>query len=393
MERKIGEIFEYKGKTYKVVESKLNLCSHCSFGEVCGGRTMIVTGNCISTNRFDKKNVIFKEVKNMEKEINIAEILKDKPQGIRLYSPIFGECAFCSVQNITDSISVKKHNGEEELFNSKGLYCTLGEVMLYPSKGMRDWSKITWKKGDVLVSNDDDIHIIFNGFSKDDYTTFEGEHYVSLSERRYISYLSMQKTQGYHIEYDKDAAQTYINTIEKKMGGKLNRETLEIEKAQTDFKDGDIVAVDLERKNIRIFKEKENENNFCRGKYYIGFSFNDEGKLIQTFENYRADCTSDRLATEEEKQQLFDALAKGNKAWDAEKKIIVDLKHKIGFKPFDKVIVFDETKKEWKCDIFSNKTKDANGDVCALCIGGVYYNILPYEGNESLLGTTKDVED
>lgn len=32
MERKIGEIFEYKGKYYRVVESKLNLCyPYCAF--------------------------------------------------------------------------------------------------------------------------------------------------------------------------------------------------------------------------------------------------------------------------------------------------------------------------------------------------------------------------
>lgn len=332
----------------------------------------------------------------MEKELNIAEILKDKPQGIRLYSPIFGECAFCTVQNITDSISVKKHNGEEELFNSKGLYCTLGEVMLYPSKEMRDWSKITWKKGDVLVSNDDDSHIIFNGFSKDDYTTFEGEHYVGLSERRYISYLSMQNTQGYHIEYDKDAAQTYINTIEKRLGGKLNRETLKIEKAQPEFKDGDIVVTDAipslwYSKCIFILKGNLNTGE-SRANSYIFYNINNNHISFDVLDTIIKERNI-HLATEEEKKQLFKALANEGKDWDAEKKIIVDLKHKIGFKPFDKVIVFDETKKEWKCDIFSNKTKDANGDVCALCIGGVYYNILPYEGNESLLGTTKDVED
>ena len=34
----------------------------------------------------------------MKEKINIAAILKDKPNGIRLYSPIFGECAFCYVR-------------------------------------------------------------------------------------------------------------------------------------------------------------------------------------------------------------------------------------------------------------------------------------------------------
>ena len=86
----------------------------------------------------------------MESKINVAEILKDKPQGIRLYSPIFGECAFCFVREETDDICVKKHNGEKAFFDSKGLYNTLGECLLFPSREMRDWGKFAWKKGDVL---------------------------------------------------------------------------------------------------------------------------------------------------------------------------------------------------------------------------------------------------
>ena len=182
----------------------------------------------------------------MEEKINIAEILKDKPKGIRLYSPIFGECAFSFVREDTNEIFVKKHNGLIDYFNSKGLYNILGECLLFPSRNMRDWSKFLWKKGDILVSNDNDSHIIFEGFSKDDYTTFEGKYSINVSKKRYVSYLYMQKTQNYHIEYDKDATQTYINTIEEIFGGKLNRETLEIEK-QTEFKDGDVVFVRLKR--------------------------------------------------------------------------------------------------------------------------------------------------
>ena len=182
----------------------------------------------------------------MKKEINIAAILKDKPKGIRLYSPIFGECAFSFIQDVTDAICVTKHNGGREFFNTKGLYETLGECLLFPSKSMRDWSKVTWKKGDVLVSNDSDSHIIFTGFSKNDYTTFGGKHWISVSEKRYISYLDAQKTQCYHIEDDKEDAQTYINTIEERLGVKLNLETLEIE----DFKDGAYWAINEFLKNL-----------------------------------------------------------------------------------------------------------------------------------------------
>lgn len=324
----------------------------------------------------------------MEAKINIAAILKDKPQGIRLYSPIFGECAFCSVQNITDSISVKKHNGEEELFNSKGLYCTLGEVMLYPSKEMRDWSKITWKKGDVLVSNDDDSHIIFNGFSKDDYTTFEGEHYVGLSERRYIFYLSMQNTQGYHIEYDKDAAQTYINTIEKRLGGKLNRETLKIEKAQPEFKDGDIVVTDAipslwYSKCIFILKGNLNTGE-SRANSYIFYNINNNHISFDILDTIIKERNI-HLATEEEKKQLFKALANEGKDWDADKKEVIALKPLWTPKAFDKVLVKDETYESWKPALFWKRV-DAQDLHPYMIIGGKRYRYCePYEGNENLL--------
>ena len=77
----------------------------------------------------------------MEEKINIAAILKDKQNGLRLYSPIFGDCTFCYVREDTNDICVKKHNGVKEFFDSKGLYYNTGEVMLFPSKEMRDWSK------------------------------------------------------------------------------------------------------------------------------------------------------------------------------------------------------------------------------------------------------------
>lgn len=70
----------------------------------------------------------------MEEMINIAKILKNKPKGTRLYSPIFGECVFDFIQNTTNDVCVKKHNGEKAYFNSEGLYNTLGECLLFPSK-------------------------------------------------------------------------------------------------------------------------------------------------------------------------------------------------------------------------------------------------------------------
>lgn len=62
MERKIGETFEFKGKTYKVIESLCNICDNCAFSGECDA-TETVVGSCCCTSRLDGKNVIFKEVK------------------------------------------------------------------------------------------------------------------------------------------------------------------------------------------------------------------------------------------------------------------------------------------------------------------------------------------
>lgn len=96
-----------------------------------------------------------------------------------------------------------------------------------------------------------------------------------------------------------------------------------------------------------------------------------------------------RYATEEEKQQLFDALSKKDKAWDAEKKMIVDLKKKVELKPFDKVVVRCSEADRWSIDFFSYKAP--NGYICT---GDAWFGYcLPYnEETAKLIGTTKNME-
>ena len=322
----------------------------------------------------------------MEEKINIAEILKDKQKGIRLYSPIFGECTYCYVREDTNDIFVKKHNGLMDYFNSEGLYFALGEVMLFPSKEMRVWDKFAWKKGDILVSNDNDSHIIFEGFSKDDYTTFEGKYSINVSKKRYVSYLYMQKTQNYHIEYDKDATQTYINTIEEIFGGKLNRETLEIEK-QPEFKDGDVLFVKCnDSAFIEIFEYSKKNGDLCDHA-----SLDITNQILDISGKYiirKDEITELRLATEEEKKQLFSALANKGKDWDSKKKKVVNLKPKFDeLKPFDKVVVRCSEADRWSIDFFSYKVH--NGYICT---GDAWFGYcLPYNDETAhLIGTTDE---
>ena len=332
----------------------------------------------------------------MEEKINIAEILKDKPKGIRLYSPIFGECAFSFVQEETDDICVKQHNGEKAFFNSKGLYNILGECLLFPSKEMRDWRKFAWKKGDVLISNDYGTEVIFYNWYDDTYTNFYGKHRLDSENKNNIKYNDafLCITGRYSLE-DKDAAQTYINTIEERLGGKLNRETWEIEK-QPEFKDGDILSnpsTALSKNHIFIFSKFNKYKDF---EYHVALTASGEITIPTSHGVWCRKDSGVKYATEEEKQQLFSALAKEGKAWDSEKKQIVDLKPKVDeLKPFDKVLVRDYLEDKWMPNFFS--CYDGTSEYKYGCIAGNSDNVvfskycIPYnEETKHLLGTTDE---
>ena len=326
----------------------------------------------------------------METKINIAEILRNKPRGIKLYSPIFGDCTYCHVCEDTNDICVKKHNGVIEYFNSEGLYFALGEVMLFPSKEMRDWSKFLWKKGDVLVSNGYSKKVIFYDWYDDTYTNFYGKHLLYSEDKNNIKYNNtfICTTGRYYLE-DKDAAQTYIKTIEERLCGKLNRETLEVEKAQPEFKDGDIAFADYGNKQY-IFIVTGRTSSYDGYTSFISLDLNHMTLSLGCKTSFfKKDLCELRLATEEEKIKLFDALTMEGKYWDAEKKQIVDLKPKCEFKPFDKVIVRCSKADKWSIDFFSYKV--SNGYICT---GDAWFGYcLPYnEETSHLLGTTDDWE-
>ena len=329
----------------------------------------------------------------MENKINIAEILKDKPQGTKLYSSACGKCNLVSVDDKSFKISFYNSkfgfmNGGEGYLDKNGKLYDDGECIIFPSKEMRDWSKFAWKKGDVLVSNDGGTEVIFDKWYDDTYTNFYSKHYLNSEDENNIKYNEafLCTTERYSLE-DKDTAQTYINTIEKRLGGKLNLDTLEIEKTQPEFKDGDIVALVVRKcTHIAIFQSRQ--------EAYIGFHAvlcqNDELLLEEPFREDVGDIEL-RLATDSEKQQLFDVLAKDGKAWDAEKKQVVDLKPKWTPKPFDRVITRNAADDVWTANFFSHM--DSHGEyVTIACVGGYTY-CLPYnEETAKLIGTTNNWE-
>lgn len=328
----------------------------------------------------------FNEKLIMEKELNIAAILKDKPQNTRLWSPIFGDVYLKDVTDVNNNMIRITHHGVDNIFMNNGKVWASGDVCLFPSRWINDWQKFAWKKGDILVSNDNDSHIIFEGFSKDDYTTFEGKHWTCVSIKRYISYLDAQNTQDYHIEDDKAAAQTYINTVEERLGGKLNLETLEIEQPKREFKDGDIV-VHEESHCIYLLEKWDYIMNriFYHARLDIHFPIGLEYSLASDYLEYPVI----RHATDSEKQQLFDALAKKGKRWNPGTKTIEDLPKKCEFKAMDWCLMRDK-KETWKLCQFSFFVGDYEAPYNA--VGGNWFDkCIPYnEETKHLLGTTDE---
>lgn len=321
----------------------------------------------------------------METKINIAKILKNKPEGTKLWTDMFGSVTLYVVTDACDAFQVKHHN-KEPWFDEDGKLYKEGVLCIYPSKSMHDWEKFSWKKGDVLVSKDN-VHIIFEKFEDDTYTRFKGKHY--LWKEFNVEDYNKEETKMLTSVFEKatdDVAQTYIKTIEEKLGGILNLDTLEIEKAQPEFKDGDVVTImpHIGDKLIYLFKAEDDE------KYY-GHAFLDGNIAIVNEDSYcQKDFCTARPSTDEEKQQLFSALAKKNMAWDAEKKQIVDLKSNVELKPFDKVVVRDTEYSTWCADLFSHIDEDYR----YACVGATWSFCIPYnEETAKLIGTTNNVED
>lgn len=126
----------------------------------------------------------------MNENIDLTKILKDCPKGWKFWSPIFGEVEF--ERNYENknffNVSLVEDGTEWSFVYDATIF--LGniksrEIMLYPSKEQRDWSKFTapWYKKDkfdpstlkpfdkvlVQISRDDIWSVDFFSYYNDEY--------------------------------------------------------------------------------------------------------------------------------------------------------------------------------------------------------------------------------
>lgn len=173
----------------------------------------------------------------MEDKINIAEILRDMPKGTKLYSPLFGKCELIVIDNSKYPIAIKAQRIDGAI--SKGIMkdgryfdgYEDAECSLYPSARMRDWNKF-FKRGDVLVDEDLETAVVFDGWANDDYTEFNTT----------IDYYKISDSWGkedicctllFRKATDEERAE-FIAAAEKHYGGKYNPETLQVESIKVD---------------------------------------------------------------------------------------------------------------------------------------------------------------
>lgn len=151
MERKIGETFEFEGHKLKVVDKDGYGCDGCFFLSRECSLTRDASGFCSNEYRTDKKRVIFVEAKDEQpQELNLCEILKDCPKGEKFWSPMFGYVKLHKINHEAKKVVVISNIKMPWDINNDGTMLIYGvvssEIMLFPSKEQRDWTKVKYEK-------------------------------------------------------------------------------------------------------------------------------------------------------------------------------------------------------------------------------------------------------
>lgn len=163
---------------------------------------------------------------------NIAEIVKDMPQGTKLWTPICGEVVLLDIGlSGLYPIVVRDSSLMKYSFTKKGTYYEQkgAEMLLFPSKEMRDWSKV-FKEGDVLENTSDNVfprYVLFEKFIDDKYTTFEAITRIIVGSETVKSII--QDTLSYSKVEDEDKALEIKKKIQKIVDKKPESSALEFQ--------------------------------------------------------------------------------------------------------------------------------------------------------------------
>lgn len=308
--------------------------------------------------------------------MNIAEILKYCPKGTKLYSTIFGNV---KLQKILDEglIEVTLSCGAIERFFKDGLYTDDGECVLFPSKDQRDWSKfrLPVKKGDIMMSSITKRAFIASGETISGYPVYICG--INAFDNFQIVYNQNDTiwTSDFYIPASEEIKEELFDKMAE-AGYKWNADTLELEKIEPKFKEGDIV-VDEDDNTLFLFTGVVKNNKIQVCCLFTNSTFINCGITMCP-----SPISSLKLASVIDRNNMYSILIRKGYKYDRQQHKLV----KQEFKPFDKVLARDDNTESWKADIYLEYLNDTYLNY--KCASSNYRICIPYEGNEYLLGTT-----
>lgn len=310
-----------------------------------------------------------KNIQTMEqKDIDIYEILKNEEYGTELYTPKCGRVWHSGMANDKDSakaIWTEDGAGREHFFDKNGKIYKEGEVLLFPSKQMRDWSKF-FKKGDVLeYVGDKKLQgtCTFEKYEDETKTRFFGR-FVKEKEVLNPNLSSNFRTVDWVKKHDPTG---YIRFVEERLGGKLNRKTLEIEKTQPakpTFEIGKLYVFherdeDGELAIIgELIDKNESEDTLTFGNQY---EIENEKFVTDQAFDLRISVNKELREATENEVELFN---KHYAIWKKEK----EAKEQPVFKPFDKVLVRNRGDQKWLPAFLSETVERKLGGDTTSCL-------------------------
>lgn len=311
------------------------------------------------------------------------------PDGTPLYTPMCGEVEFTSVaadKEKMEAIWTEDKNGEYS-FDKHGKWMEGGEVMLFPSKEMRDWSKF-FKKGDMLEyvgGVDVKGNCIFEKYEDETKTRFIGR-FVKENEVLNPNRSLTLRTADWG---KSDDSAGYIRFVEELLCGKLNLETLEIEKPA--FEIGKLYVFDDEDEdgNVTVIGELigkyESEDTLRFGNQY---EIETEKFVTDQAFDLRISVYEELREATENEIELFE---KHYSIWEKSKK-------QPDFKPLDKVLVRCGKGRKWLPAFFVCVREEYSDWRCTAFLihtgsKADFTSCIPFEGHENLAFTDYDIEN
>lgn len=329
-----------------------------------------------------------------QKDINIYEILKGVEYGTELYTPMCGNVVFTFLPSNNEIIRTEK-DLRIYRFDKNGRWMEGGEVMLFPSKEMRDWSKF-FKKGDVLICYEGKkpYYTIFDGFEDNTYRAFKGKFAHDCYEDKWYQNEGNLSTNTFQ-KLNRADSEIYVTKIEERFGGKLNRETLEIEKpAKLTFEVGKLYVFREEDEDGELaiigelIAKNESEDTLTFGNQY---EIETEKFVTDQAFDLRISVNKELREATELEVELFN---KHYAIWKKEK----EAKEQPAFKTFDKVLVRCGKGFKWLPAFFvRDRGEDfaSRYNVLPLHSGKTadFTSCIPYEGHENFAFTDYDFVD